>query len=154
MASGEPRLGRAVVVGAKYAARSRHPDRAEPILDLIEPALSEPDDYVRRNLGPFAIGDQILRSYPEATFARLERWARQPDQNVRWNVASTFTSASGARVAERAFRILPFLSTDTPPFVRRAVQAAVRNILQRRPELRDTIAERRAGRALDRAVCR
>ncbi len=96
---------------------------------------------MRRNLGPFAIGDQILRSYPEATFARLERWAREPDQNVRWNVASTFTSASGARVAERAFGILAFLSTDTRPFVRRAVQAAVRNILKRRPELRDAIAE-------------
>jgi len=141
MSSGEPRLRRAVVVGAKYAARSRHQDRAEPILDLIEPALSEPDDYVRRNLGQFAIGDQILRSYPDATFARLERWARLPDENVRWNVASTFTSASGAQVAERAFGMLAFLSTDTRPFVKRAVQSAVRNILKRRPELRDAIAE-------------
>ncbi len=141
MASGEPRLRRAVVVAAKYAARSRHPDRAEPILDLIEPALSEHDEYVRRNLGPFAIGDQILRSYPDVTFARLERWAHEPDENVRWNVASTFTSASGARVAERAFGMLAFLSTDTRPFVQRAVGAAARNILKRRPDLRDAIAE-------------
>ncbi len=145
MASGEPRLRRAVVVGAKYAARSRHPERAEPILDLLEPALLEHDEYVRRNLGPYAIGDQILRSFPDATFARLERWAREPDENVRWNVASTFTSASGARVAERAFGILAFLSTDARPFVQRAVHAAVRNILKRRPELRDAIAEWSSG---------
>ncbi len=141
MATGDPRLRRAVVVAAKYAARSRHPERAETLLDLIEPALSDKDEYVRRNLGPFAIGDQLLRSYPDATFARLERWAREPDENVRWNVAATFTSASGARVAERAFGILSFLASDTRPLVTRAVSAAVRNILKRRPELRDAVAE-------------
>jgi 3-methyladenine DNA glycosylase AlkC len=141
MASGDPRLRRAVVVGAKYAARSRHPARAEALLDLIEPALADADEYVRRNLGPFAIGDQLLRSYPEETFARLERWAREPDENVRWNVASVFTSASGARVAERGFGILAFLAADTRPAVARAVAAAVRNILKRRPDLRDAIAE-------------
>jgi 3-methyladenine DNA glycosylase AlkD len=141
VATADPRLRRAVVVAAKYAARSRHPERAETLLDLIEPALADHDEYVRRNLGPFAIGDQLLRSYPDATFARLERWAREPDANVRWNVASAFTSASGARVAERAFGILAFLAADTRPFVTRAVAAAVRNILKRRPELRDAIAE-------------
>ena len=141
IATGDPRLRRAVVVAAKYAARSRHAERAEPLLDLIEPALSDHNEYVRRNLGPFAIGDQLLRSYPEATFARLERWSREPDENVRWNVASTFTSASGARVAERSFGILAFLAGDTRPLVTRAVSAAVRNILKRRPELRHAVAE-------------
>jgi 3-methyladenine DNA glycosylase AlkD len=140
VASGDPRLRRAVVVAAKYAARSRHADRAEPLLDLIEPALADHDEYVRRNLGPFAIGDQLLRSYPDPTFARLERWAHQPDENVRWNVAAAFTSASGAHVAERGFGILAFLSADTRPFVAHAVTAAIRNILKRRPELRDAVA--------------
>lgn len=141
VAASDTRLRRAVVVAAKYTARSRHPERAEPLLDLIEPALAEHDEYVRRNLGPFAIGDQLLRSYPDATFARLERWARDPDENVRWNVASAFTSASGAKVAERAFGMLAFLAGDQRAFVTRAVSAAVRNILKRRPELRDAIAE-------------
>jgi 3-methyladenine DNA glycosylase AlkD len=141
MATGDPRLRRAVVVAAKYAARSRHPERAEALLDLIEPALSDRDEYVRRNLGPFAIGDQLLRSYTDATFARLERWARDPDENVRWNVASVFTSASGAKAAERGFGILSFLASDTRPLVTRAVSAAVRNIVKRRPELRDAVAE-------------
>jgi 3-methyladenine DNA glycosylase AlkC len=141
VASGDPRLRRAVVVAAKYAARSRHPERAEVLLDLIEPALADRNEYVRRNLGPYAIGDQLLRSYPDATFARLERWAREADENVRWNVASVFTSASGAKVAERGFGILAFLAADTRPFVTRAVSAAVRNILKRRPELRAVVAE-------------
>ncbi|HEY8648075.1 MAG TPA: DNA alkylation repair protein [Candidatus Limnocylindria bacterium] len=140
VAGGDPRLRRAVIVAAKYAARSRHPERAELILDLIEPALADHDEYVRRSLGPYAIGDQLLRSYADATFTRLERWARDPDENIRWNVASAFTSASGADVAERAFGMLAFLASDTRPFVTRAVGAAVRNILTRRPELRDDIA--------------
>ena len=154
IATGDPRLRRAVVVAAKYAARSRHPERVDALLDLIEPALADHDEYVRRNLGPFAIGDQLLRSYPDATFARLERWAREPDENVRWNVASVFTSASGARVAERAFGMLAFMSTDTRPFVARAVGAAVRNILKRRPELRDAVAEWDGGQraAVQRAL--
>ena len=141
IAGNDSRLRRAVVVAAKHAARSRHPERAAVLLDLIEPALADHDEYVRRNLGPFAIGDQLLRSYPDATFARLERWAREPDENVRWNVASAFTSASGAKVAERGFGILAFLAADTRPFVSHAVGAAVRNILKRRPELRDAVAE-------------
>ncbi len=141
VATGDARLRRAVIVAAKYAARSRHPERADALLDLIEPALSDRDEYVRRNLGPFAIGDQLLRSYTDATFARLERWARDPDENVRWNVASVFTSASGAKMAERGFGILSFLASDTRPFVTRAVSAAVRNIVKRRPELRDAVAE-------------
>ncbi|HVR88001.1 MAG TPA: DNA alkylation repair protein [Candidatus Limnocylindria bacterium] len=141
MASGDARLRRAVVVGAKYAARSRRPERAERLLALVAPARTDHDEYVRRSLGPFAIGDQFLRSYPDQTFATLERWAREPDENVRWNVAMAFTTASGARVAERAFGILSFLAADARPFVGRAVTAAVRNVLRRRPELRAAVAE-------------
>ena len=38
------------------------------------------------------------------------------------------------------FGLLAFLAADTRPLVTRAVGAAVRNILKRRPELRDAIA--------------
>ena len=83
----------------------------------------------------------MARAADRETFARLERWARDPDENVRWNVASVFTSASAAKVAERGFGILAFLASDTRPLVTRAVSAAVRNIVKRRPELRDAVAE-------------
>ena len=141
MGSGDARLRRAVVVGATYSARSRHPERAEPLLDLLAPALAERDERVRRTLGPFALGDRLLRSYPDATFARLEAWCREPDEIVRWNVAAAFTSAAAAAVAERAFGILSFLAADTRPAVVRAVTAAMRNILRRRPELRDAVVQ-------------
>jgi len=124
----DSRLRRAVVVAAKYAARTRTAEWAEPLLDLIEPALRDQEEYVRKSLGPFAIGDQFVRSYPDATLARLRKWMRDPDQNVRWNVAMALSAASGARLGQKAPDILEFLATDERPFVRSAVRAAQRRI--------------------------
>jgi 3-methyladenine DNA glycosylase AlkD len=124
----DSRLRRAVVVAAKYAARTRTPEWAEPLLDLVEPALRDHEEYVRKSLGPFAIGDQLVRSYPDATLARLRKWMQDPDENVRWNVAMTLSAASGARLGQRAPDILEFLATDERPFVRGAVRAAQRRI--------------------------
>lgn len=131
----EPRVRRAIVVAAKYAARSRAPERATPLLDLVEPALRDRDEYVRRSLGPFAIGDQLLRSYPEETLARLERWASDPDEVVRWNVAMAFSSATGAMHAEQGVPLLRTLAKDESKFVARAAQATLRRIQKRRPDL-------------------
>jgi 3-methyladenine DNA glycosylase AlkD len=124
----DARLRRAVVVAAKYAARTRKKEWGEPLLDLIEPALRDSDEYVRKSLGPFALGDQFVRSYPELTLARLRKWMESEDENVRWNVAMTFSAASGARLAQRAPDILEFLQTDDRPLVRTAVRSAQRRV--------------------------
>jgi HEAT repeat protein len=124
----DSRLRRAVVVAAKYAARTRNPEWAEPLLNLIEPALRDHEEYVRKSLGPFAIGDQFVRSYPDATLARLRKWMQDEDENLRWNVAMAFSAASGARLAQRAPDILEFLAQDERPFVRGAVKSAQRRI--------------------------
>jgi HEAT repeat protein len=124
----DSRLRRAVVVAAKYAARTRTPEWAEPLLDLVEPALRDREEYVRKNLGSFAIGDQFVRSYPDATLARLRKWMQDPDEVVRWNVAMALSAASGARLGQKAPDILEFLATDERPFVRGAVRAAQRRI--------------------------
>lgn len=141
VSTGEPRLRRAVVIAAKYAARPRLPEREGPLLDLVEAAIHERDEYLRKSLGPFAVGDQLLRSYPEATLERLARWARDPNENARWNAAMAFTTATGARLGERALGLLASVAADERPFVRRAAAAALRNILRRRPELRDAVLE-------------
>ena len=124
----DSRLRRAVVVAAKYAARTRTAEWAEPLLDLVEPALRDHEEYVRKSLGPFAIGDQFVRSYPDATLARLRKWMHDPDENVRWNVAMALSAASGARIGQKAPDILEFLASDDRPFVRGAVRAAERRI--------------------------
>ncbi len=129
--SGNARLRRAVVVGAKYAARERRPERAEALLDLIEPALRDHDEYVRRNLGPFAIGDGFLRAFPDQTRARLARWAREDDENVRWNAATVFGAASAARHADLGLPLLEELAHDRSAFVRRAAVSAQRRLRAR-----------------------
>lgn len=131
----DARVRRAVVAAAKHAARSRAPDRAERLLDLVEPALREREQYVRRSVGAFAIGDQLLRSYPDETLARLERWALDPDETVRWNVAMAFSSAAGAKHAERGLPILRELARDHSRSVVRAANATLRRIARRRPDL-------------------
>lgn len=131
----DPRVRRAVVVAAKYAARSRAPERSTRLLDLIEPALHDRDQYVRRSVGPFAIGDQLLRSYPEETLARLERWAQDPDEVVRWNVAMAFSSATAAKLAARGLPTLTALTRDPSRSVVRAANATLRRIQKRRPDL-------------------
>ena len=134
------RLRRAAVLGAKLAARGREPDRAEPLLDLVEPALRDPDPYVRKNLGAFAIGDGLLRAYPDATLGRLERWAADDDENVRWNVAMAFTAAQGALHVGPALAMLAPLAADERRPVWRAVASALRNLARRRPkEVRPTL---------------
>ena len=134
MGKGEPRVRRAIVVAAKYAARSRTPERGGPLLDLIAPALRDRDEYVRRNLGPFAIGDQLLRSYPDETLARLEEWAKDPDEVVRWNVAMAFSSATGAKLVDRGLPIVRMLAGDESKFVARAANAALRRMQKKRSD--------------------
>ena len=128
IAGSNSRLRRAVVVAAKYAARTRKPEWGDPLLDLIAPALRDSDEYVRKALGPFTIGDQFVRSYPEQTLARLRKWMVDEDENVRWNVAMTFSAASGARLAQRAPDVLEFLASDDRPLVRSAVRSAQRRV--------------------------
>jgi hypothetical protein len=53
---------------------------------------------------------------------------KDEDENVRWNVAMTFSAASGARLALRAPDVLEFLAADERPFVRGAVRAAQRRV--------------------------
>lgn len=134
MGKEEPRVRRAIVVAAKLAARSRAPERAGPLLDLIEPALRDRDEYVRRNLGPFAIGDQLLRSYPEETLARLDGWSKDADEVVRWNVAMAFSSATGAKLVDRGLPIIRVLARDESKFVARAANAALRRMQKHRPD--------------------
>lgn len=64
---------RGVAIAARTAANERREEWAEVLLDLVEPLLADRAQYVRKNLGPYAIGDGLLRCYPQPTLARLRR---------------------------------------------------------------------------------
>lgn len=127
-------LRRAVVVAVKYAARRDRPDRATALLDLLAPLLRDSNPYVRRSLGPFAIGDALLRIDPKTTLAWLREWSHDRDLMVRWNVAMAFSTAIGSFHWPAARTILERLAIGPEPIVRMAVAKAVRRCRQRYPE--------------------
>lgn len=122
-------LRRAVALAAMYGSRGLPESRADPLLDLVEPLLPDREPYVRKNLGPFALGDGLLPRYPRHTLARLEHWAGSPDEMVCWNVAMVFTAAAARKYAADGLRILTKLEPDPRPTVKRAVQSAMRRLL-------------------------
>lgn len=124
-------LRRAVVLAAKYAARRDQPERASELLELLAPLLRSSEPYVRRNLGPYTIGDALLRVNPKETLRCLREWARDRDPMVRWNVAMAFSSAIGSFHWPAAKAILERLARSPEPVVRNAVAKAMRRCRQR-----------------------
>ncbi len=125
---------RGVAIAARQAGNERREEWAEALLNLVESLLADREKYVRKNLGPYAIGDGLLRCYPELTLRHLEKWAGSDDEQVRWNVAMSFASYGGNKQWEKALEILTRLAIDERRYVWRAVASALRYIGRRRPE--------------------
>ena len=128
---------RAVVISTMSAFDRKHPqpERAEPLLRLHDALVADRSEYVRVNLGPFAIGAMILRHYPDATLKRLRQWARLKDEAARWNVAMVWTSVGGRKYPEAGLELLTQLATDERRFVWRAVAAAMVKLARAHPAL-------------------
>jgi HEAT repeat protein len=124
-------LRRSVVMAVKYAARRDKPERVPQLLALLQPLLRDEEPYVRRNLGPSAIGDGLLRVDPKETLKCLRDWSRDRDPIVRWNVAMAFSSAIGSFHWPAAKSILERLAKGPEPLVRNAVAKAMRRCRQR-----------------------
>lgn len=124
-------LRRAVVLAVKYAARRDRPERVPALLALLDPLLRDKEPYVRRNLGPYTIGDALLRVDPKETLRALRDWSRDRDPMVRWNVAMAFSSAIGSFHWPAAKSILERLAKGPEPLIRNAVAKAMRRCRQR-----------------------
>ena len=124
-------LRRSVVLAVKYAARRDRPERVPDLLALLAPLLRDQEAYVRRNLGPSAIGDALLRVDPKETLKCLRDWSHDRDQTVRWNVAMAFSSAIGSFHWPAAKSTLERLAKGPEPLVRNAVAKAMRRSRQR-----------------------
>ena len=130
-----PNVRRGVALAARKAANERRDEWVDALLDLVEPLLAARAEYVRKNLGPYAIGDGLLRCHPRPTLARLRRWAEDPREEVRWNVAMAFRSYGGTRHIEQAMELLDVLAADERRFVWRAAASALHYLGRRQPEI-------------------
>ena len=124
---------RAALVAVRKAAKARHPERCQPLLALVEPLAGDRAEEVRRNLGPFAIGDGLLKAYPDATLDRIRQWARSDDEMARWNAAMVFVTAAARRHIDAGLDILSDLARDQRRTVAYAVAAALRNLAKADP---------------------
>jgi HEAT repeat protein len=129
----DPSVRRQVIIATVALADREHPEWAKPLLDMLEPHMTERDPYVRRNLGPFALGQGLLRVYPEATLERFEKWLESESEIVRWNVAMAFTAPSAPLEWERSLGLIRRLAADPRRFVWGAAAMAIRNLDSLRP---------------------
>jgi len=132
-------LRRCVAVAARSAGNLRKEEWAEPLIHLLEPLLSDKTAYVRKNLGPYAIGDGLLRCYPNFTLEYLRRWACKRDEGTRWNVSMAFASYGGNKNWLEGIEILSKLAADERRYVWRSVASALLYLARRHLEVRDTL---------------
>ena len=128
-------LYRAIVVAVIRASDAMHLERAEPLLKLIEPLVSEGEPIVRRNLGPSAIGTHLLAHYPTQTFEYLVKWSTSNDAQTLWNVAMALSAPPAVAIAKKALIVLRKLSLDERRFVWRAVASALWKLGRKRPDI-------------------
>jgi hypothetical protein len=120
-----PYVRRCVPIAAAKAGRSRRPEYAVPLLKLIAPLLEDNDPIVRRSLGPLALGQGLLCSYPTETFEALVQWSTSYDAQVLWNVAMAFSGRCAGGMVKKALIILRKLALDERRYVWRAVASAM-----------------------------
>jgi 3-methyladenine DNA glycosylase AlkC len=125
----------AIATMKSFDRKRPQPERAEPLLKLHDVLIADRAEYVRVNLGPFALGAMILPHYPQATLKRLRQWARLKDEAARWNVAMVWTAAGARKYAETGVELLTQLATDERRFVWRAVASAMIKLARARPNV-------------------
>ena len=119
---------RAIALAVKYESKSAEPKKWKTYFMLIDPLMSEEAEYIRKNLGPFAIGDGLLSRYPEQILASCKKWIKLENENVRWNVAMIFTAAAAKKFAKDGKSILLVLEKDQNSFVSKAAQKAMKHL--------------------------
>jgi len=125
----------AIATMKSFDRKRPQPERAEPLLKLHDALVADRAEYVRVNLGPFALGTMILPHYPQATLKRLRQWVRLKDEAARWNVAMVWTAAGARKYAETGVELLTQLAADERRFVWRAVASAMVKLARARPEV-------------------
>jgi 3-methyladenine DNA glycosylase AlkD len=129
-----PFVRRAVAIGLMGASDRKRPERAEPLLALADILVRDPAEEVKRNTGPFAVGNALLGEYPAETLEHVRAWAQSDEQIVRWNAAMVFVAANARKHVAAGLEILSVLAADKRRPVWMAVSSAAKNLAKRDPE--------------------
>lgn len=119
---------RAIALAVKYDSKSEDEKKWKTYFKLIDPLMSEEAEYIRKNLGPFAIGDGLLLRFPKQTLEVSQKWAQSQNENVKWNTAMIFTAAAARKFPKEGRKILSQLIEDESKIVSKAAQKAIKNL--------------------------
>lgn len=119
-------IRRTVVVALKYVSKDKKKAYESKIFKIIDVLLKDNSPYVKKNLGAFAIGDGLLKYYPETTIKKIKEWTLSENEQVRWNVAKIFSSAEGMKYQEIGKTILYSYLDDENYKVRRAAESILK----------------------------
>ncbi|MDP9181052.1 MAG: DNA alkylation repair protein [Chloroflexota bacterium] len=125
---------RAVAIALMGASDRKHPERAKPLLALADTLVRDPAEEVKRNTGPFAVGNALLGKYPAETLEHVRAWARTDEEIVRWNAAMVFVAANARKHVAAGLEILSALAADKRRPVWMAVSSAAKNLAKRDPD--------------------
>lgn len=132
-------IRRFIIIGLKYFARKKETTITKRVLAILELYLDDDSNYVKKNLGPFAIGDALIRYDTENTLNLIKRNAYKADLHIKWNICMIFTAASGAQHFETGIPILEKHIFDTDKKVRNAALFGLRNIYKRIPPTKNQV---------------
>lgn len=132
---------RVVVMSASGLKDKKDSSCTKKAFALLEPLLYDSSVYVKKNLGPFAIGSWYGYSFPKETFAQLDKWLKIKDANVRWNIAMTFNNSFGNHYTLKALKYLKVLSKDNSKVVQRAVKSTLRSLRKKHELLIDNFID-------------
>ncbi len=102
-------------------------------INLIEPLLSDKNSYVKKSCGAFVLS-RLCYKEPEFSFDKLNKWVKEKDENIRWNVAACLGGWFGVNNPDKALNILKILASDKRRFVWRAAASSMIKLLRRFPE--------------------
>lgn len=132
-------IRRAIVIGLKYLGKYRELSLSRDILEILALFMDDDSKYVQKNLGPFAIGDAMINYDSIGTLDLLKKYADSDNPNIKWNVASAFSTAAGAKHGDSGFHILTRLIHDSNKSVRQMALTSLKNLYKRNDSKRDEI---------------
>ena len=104
------------------------------IMSVMDILIKDDDEEVRKSIG-FVLR-QVSRLDPQCSAAFFDKWVKEEDQYIRWNIAN------GARNSgKEVLPVLKELAGDKRKFVRRASASALKDIARKHNEIAGIIAE-------------
>ena len=122
-AHGSPWIKRALAVAVHGLASRADP---APLFEISDALAGEENPDVRKNLGPFALGDGLIPRARETAKEWLTRWSNSPSWAARWNAAASLTAARSRPQAEELKAMRARLREDEDSRVRRVAARAMK----------------------------